>query len=205
MVIAVKQNTQIDTGKENALFERLVIPAKIIRAAKIFQAKKDVRYYLNGLHFDPRGYVEATNGHVAIRIECEQCKQLSKKMILDIKGAKIPAKSDELEFVSMSDKRGVVLMRDGALKDLDEVRSFEVIDGVFPDVDRVIPKTDLEKIDHIGINAEYLKDIAEAQKILSQKHGGITLKFRGEMEKIEVEFHSIDIKATVILMPMSIS
>ncbi len=46
----------------------MIIQSKLIRAALVCAAKNDVRYYLNGLHITPK-YIEATNGHVALRIE----------------------------------------------------------------------------------------------------------------------------------------
>lgn len=214
MLISIRPENYKDVTVEQPLFERILIPAKIISAAKIFQAKDDMRYYLNGIHFDPRGYVEATNGHYAIRIECEECKRLPKKMILDIKGAKIPAKAKDLEFVSMGTKSGVILMRGiqtyRNFKSpiiLDDVRSFKLINGVFPELDRMMPKSEhLEAVEMIGINANYMKDIAEAQRILngSRAFSGIEMLFRGESSIIEINIPSPFYKAKVLLMPMKV-
>lgn len=46
----------------------MIIQSKLIRAALVCAAKNDVRYYLNGVHITPK-YIEATNGHVALRME----------------------------------------------------------------------------------------------------------------------------------------
>jgi len=44
------------------------IQTNLLRAASKFQAKDDVRYYLNGIHLN-KGKIEATNGHVAIVLD----------------------------------------------------------------------------------------------------------------------------------------
>lgn len=46
----------------------MIIQSKLIRAALVCAAKNDVRYYLCGIHITPK-HIEATNGHVALRME----------------------------------------------------------------------------------------------------------------------------------------
>lgn len=209
MLISTKPTNYKDITVEQPAFERLYIPAAIIRAAQIFVDKNEVRWYLRGLHFNPRGYIEATNGHFAIRIECEECKRLSAPILVNIKGTKIPAKAKDLELVSMGPWKGVVLMTDKKTgKSLDDVRSFEVVkEGgeKYPDIDRVMPKGELEPVNSISFNAMYMKEISEAQSILngSRSFNGIDMRFRGKTGIIEINIPSPFYKATVILMPIA--
>lgn len=53
----------------NWLPDGIEIPVALWKAPKAFIAAKDVRYYLNGIHFAPCGQVWATNGHIGITID----------------------------------------------------------------------------------------------------------------------------------------
>lgn len=53
----------------NWLPDGIEIPVALWKAPKAFIAVKDVRYYLNGIHFAPCGQVWATNGHIGITID----------------------------------------------------------------------------------------------------------------------------------------
>ncbi|WP_346729583.1 hypothetical protein [Serratia marcescens] len=46
----------------------MIFPTRLLRAALVCVAKHDPRYYLEGVHITPK-YIEATNGHVALRME----------------------------------------------------------------------------------------------------------------------------------------
>ena len=53
----------------NWQLDYIEIPVALWKAPKAFLAVKDVRYYLNGIHFAPCGQVWATNGHIGITID----------------------------------------------------------------------------------------------------------------------------------------
>lgn len=53
----------------NWLPDGIEIPVALWKAPKAFIAAKDVRYYLNGIHFAPCGQVWATNGHIGITVD----------------------------------------------------------------------------------------------------------------------------------------
>ncbi|MCW4629616.1 MULTISPECIES: hypothetical protein [Marinomonas] len=197
MLIPIKPENYKDITIEQPEFERLSIPAKIIRAAQLFRAKKDVRFYLKGILLDPQGYISATNGHIAIRIECEECKRLSKQMIIDIKGRKIPKKATKLDLVSMSSKHGVILMNGAS----DEVRSFSVIDHKFPDMNKVMRTLPPSPAKEIQVDPSYMKEIAKARSILGFKKGPIIMKFN-DGDPIEINIPSSEFAAKIVLMPM---
>ena len=43
----------------------LPVPAAMLRAALICASTEQVRYYLNGVYVDPKGYLVSTDGHRA--------------------------------------------------------------------------------------------------------------------------------------------
>lgn len=182
--------------------QSIKLPAAIVKAARLFQAKADVRYYLVGIHLNKLGCVVATNGHVLIKIDHEPLKDLEESLIVRIHGTKIPQKARELEFVFLDDLRGVVRMYNGRGALMDDVRSFELVEGKFPDYKNVMPKGGLEFIGEIGINPHYMDIIAQAQHEIGIKHAGVSLKFRGQHNDIEVNFKSEEYEALAVVMPM---
>jgi len=141
-----------------------------LRAAKVCQAKDDVRYYLNGIHIY-KNKIEATNGHIAVQMTMS--KRVKSDRILNIQGP-TPKKAQESEFV---------FGRDNFVKHYDSFGSLikisvvDVIDGKFPDINRVIPKH-FKSIPTIGVETTY---IGLFGKMFDCRFGGIArLKFTGE-------------------------
>lgn len=185
------------------------IPAKAIHAATLFQAKGDLRYYLNGICLQKSGHVVGTNGHFAIRIKCESEFALDEDKIIAING-KVPPKADTAQIVFFKSKQegymyfeddnSIPVEKNGAR----EFCGFRVIDGKFPDITRVIPKGDLTAIDKIGLNLDYAATIGKAIKVLGNKTPHAAFKFRGADQSVEVEASTPNGIATIILMPTRI-
>ena len=133
---------------------KISIQSSAIRAAAICAAKKDIRYYLVGVHVKVahRDYatVAGTNGHIlfagraaienlegqqsagwSMTIPLEVCKKISKKLSAVI-----------LESLP-----------DGAYM-LDGMR-FVPVDGRFPDYQRVIPKYDIVQVEQQASQFDY--------------------------------------------------
>nr|ELR5114971.1 hypothetical protein [Providencia stuartii] len=111
----------------------MIIQTHLLRAALVCVAKNDPRYYLQGVHINSK-YIEATNGHVALRMEHDI--RTRKNVILEFRG-KLPAKSETTEIVFTKEPYAVH-------RDIKGVRvGFTAIvshsDARFPDLDRVIP------------------------------------------------------------------
>lgn len=188
------------------------VPAALVKAAMFFQAKQEIRHYLNGVMLDNNGAICATNGHIMFVAPCEQVKSLSGQMIISIHGT-IPAPAHELEIYLDDDSRfgfirlisgiaGAPLMTsEGHVKRM----FFDVIDGKIPDYQRAIPKGDLEPVDTIGLNFDYADRVAKASKALGAKYPAANMRFRGKTGSIEVDipspFHD-GVKA--IIMPCRI-
>lgn len=182
--------------------QSIKLPAAIVRAACLFQAKADVRYYLVGIQLNNTGCIVATNGHVLIKIDHEPLKDLEESLIVRIHGTKIPQKAHELEFVFLDDVRGVVRMYNGHGALMDDVRGFESVESEFPDHSRAMPKGGLSEVREIGINPHYMDIISKAQNELGFKQSGVGLKFRGQHSAIEVNFKSPEYSAIAVVMPM---
>lgn len=116
------------------------IKRKDIRGMLHLAAKKDIRYYLQGIHVvqNNRGtYIEATDGHIMGRllIDCAPYAEhnsvvLPTEHLAKLKGTKRTAE-DWLHFTV--DGQAVECI------DQNQVMRFSACDGRFPDTDRVLP------------------------------------------------------------------
>jgi DNA polymerase-3 subunit beta len=125
------------------------IKSKLLRAAKHCQGKSDIRYYLNGIHIYGN-IVESTNGHVAVQMTMD--KKIRGNFILNIIGV-IPAKALWTKFIFH--KSETIAKHYDSCEQLISVSCVDVIDGNFPDINRVIPNK-FKPIDYIGLNTEYV-------------------------------------------------
>src|SRR3990167_11253257 len=120
------------------------LPAKPLKAAQYFQAKRDVRFYLNGILVDKAGFIVAGNGHVLIRIESADAAHLDESVIVDVIG-NIPQKADLAEFVFAQDDSGIVKFASNFGRSVqsngrDCMCSFRLIYGKYPDYQKVFKK-----------------------------------------------------------------
>jgi DNA polymerase-3 subunit beta len=120
------QMTATDTAAECAT----MLTGAHIKALLRCAGDKDVRYYLNGICFDPAGYAVATNGHILLAVRCEPF--------------------DGAQFIVPRDVLRAALKRVGESKSrrygfavtptqLDG-EAYTAIDGTYPDWRRVVPQ-----------------------------------------------------------------
>lgn len=172
----------------------LTVSKQALLSAMIFQAKCDIRYYLNGICFSPDKKLYSTDGHRVFLGEHES-EDLKENVIVAIKGPKFvkfdKAKIDtELGMVTYLDCFGI---RVG-------VAICEVIDGKYPDISRVIPKEN-KPVSEIGFNASYLADIEKVAKIYNPKYKSIKIKPNGNDSAVIIELNK---NTSVIVMPTRI-
>lgn len=142
-----------------------------LKAVILAAAKKDVRYYLNGVMVR-NGEMAATNGH----------------MLLLIKGEKI--KSDGEYIIDNDTLKMIVTVHKGIKGDnpvevIDSMTTtgnskipITTVDGKFPDVNRVIPQETSGEIAHF--NYEYLLACQKANcEFLDSKNAYIKLQHNG--------------------------
>lgn len=151
---------------------KFTITRKHIRAALHFAAKKDVRYYLNGICVtqNQRGTaVEATNGHVLGIIRTDSTPQAENRVIISredcekLKGAKKQG-DEELHFTVEGTRVACEIPSQGL------IMHFAVVDAKFPDTDRVVPQFDANEPQVAATyNPEYLLAFAHAAEELRGK------------------------------------
>jgi len=147
----------------------------LIDKTQFSMAQQDVRYYLNGLLLETEGKhlrAVATDGHRLALAEIELAKKAGKdeQVILPRKGV--------LELNRLLDGDGqltVVLGSNHVRVDLDGVRlTSKLIDGRFPDYERVIPK---KAPNVIKADRELLRHALQRTGILSnEKYRGVRLE-----------------------------
>ncbi len=184
------------------------LPARLLKAAMNYQAKGDVRYYLNGILVSSSGFISATNGHQLFHAQCEEAKELEEDMIFAILG-KIPAKAVTANIVFSGEDEGYIWFQDGIERplkkqDVKQCLFFSVIYGKFPDVDRVLPKGELVPTDQFGINPTYMATIATALRDLGARSEFIKVKLRGNKSSVEISLVTPEHKASVVIMPVRI-
>lgn len=183
------------------------VPAALIRAAMIFQARRDPRHYLNGIHINANGHIEGTNGHIMFRAECEEAKTLDESLIVSING-KVPARAHMAKFTFADDERdvGLLVFEDGHGKPLRrgsviDGRAFERLDGKFPDCAKVVPDKPIKATEKFCVNAAYMAKVADAAKAIGIGYPIVTVNLRGELDLLEIDLSGPEYKAKCLIMP----
>ena len=143
-----------------------------LKAVMLAAAKKDVRYYLNGVMVR-NGEMAATNGHMALIIKSESIKS-DDEYIID---------NDTLKMIVTSHKG---IKCDNRVEVVDSMTTTGInkihitpVDGKFPDINRVIPQEPSGEIAHF--NYEYLLACQKANgEFLDRKCTYIKIQHNGQ-------------------------
>ncbi|MBJ7583326.1 hypothetical protein JHD42_19945 [Aeromonas veronii] len=207
------------------------VPAALVKAAMLFQAKSDVRHYLNGIMIT-KSHIVATDGHVMFVSPYESDLRPDEQMIVAIKG-KIPAKAHSLELLYDDESKiGVVRCVEltpfsmkvknrttGEFEDVPPTAAavldsqghqqcafFHKIDGKYPDWERAVPTGEAIPTDRIGINFDFCARVAKACKELGSPFPQCAVNLRGAKTAIEVDLQSRNYAgAKAIIMPCAVS
>ena len=161
-----------------------------LKAATICAATNDVRYFLNGVFFDEKGYIVATDGH---RLFCGSAVvPEGESKIVSIKG-RLPTKFEYCNIDGTSaaffDSKDVLIA----------TIPIEIVDGrLFPDWRRVTSFIS-NKVEAIGFNGAYLSDACKIAKLFDRKFEGLKLEFQGVDKATRVLFKG---GAFLVIMPM---
>lgn len=177
---------------------KLKISKLLLEGALMFQAKQDVRYYLNGICFMPDGRVAATDGHRAM-IASKHENKLKDNVIVSV--SKSPTKryayallDTETNIATYHDEHDAMV---GA-------GIFSEVDGNYPDIDRVIPKQ-TAPAEQIGFNAKYLADVEKLAKLFNPKYESVRFELNGNTSAAVANISApTGETAKVIVMPMRI-
>lgn len=185
--------------------DSISLPAKLIKGAMNYQAKTDVRYYLNGVFISQKGFIAATDGQQLFNAECEDAKQLKEDLIVAIQG-KVPAKAWKANLVFFGDNDGYIWYQSSGEKTLKknntkECNFFSVIDGKFPDIGKVMPKGKTKAVDTIAVNPSHMATVSKTLKDMGAVYPIVEFKLRGVSDAIEVLLKTPEYNATVLIMP----
>lgn len=131
------------------------IKTSLLRAADEFRGRGEVRGCFNGIHIN-KHFIEATNGHVAVRMTSDLKTRLD--VIVRFKG-KIP-KSAQKTHLKFSKVGNVAYHYDG-FDVLVSAQVFDIEEGKFPSIAKVIPK-DLGNDEFPALQPKYLTIIDKA-------------------------------------------
>jgi len=183
------------------------VPAMLLKAAMLNQAKGDVRYYLNGIHIDKEnGRVCGTNGHTLFVGNSELFSNFDESMIISISGT-IPARAINAHFVNIREGCGYIHFtgNKSAIQASNGAHArcfYDVIEGKFPDVDKLIKEKELVAVEKIGVNPKYLDLLNKISKCMGSK--GSMINFRGNNESIDFKIMHTDYDCHYIVMPMRV-
>lgn len=177
---------------------KLKISKLLLESALIFQARNDVRYYLNGICFIPDGRIASTDGHRAF-IGGSHDNELAENII--VKVSKSPTKRYEYAIIDTKSKIATYHDEAGVMVG---AGICEEIDGRLPDIDRIIPK-ETNGAHRIGFNAGYLVDIEKAAKLFNPKFCGVNFELNGNTNAAVCCLSAPSGEtAKIIVMPMRI-
>lgn len=177
---------------------KLKVSKLLLECALIFQAKQDVRYYLNGICFMPDGRVAATDGHRAM-IASKHENKIKSNVIVSI--SKSPTKNYSYAVI---DTRAKIVTYHNNFDALVGAGICSEVDGKFPDIDRVIPKQ-TAPAEQIGFNAKYLSDVERLAKLFNPKFESVLFELNGNINAAVSNISApTGETAKVIVMPMRI-
>lgn len=153
----------------------IAVPAAYLDAALCAVSKEETRYYLKGVFLDGRGFIAATNGHIAFAARCNDAFKLQ-----DVKPAhcadalpglivpdtalrqanKAAGRAKGLRYVIERDANGLWWIIYGAAR-----VHFEPVDGSFPDWTRIVP-TAPETLTAAHYQPQYVAAMGEMSKAL---------------------------------------
>lgn len=176
---------------------KLKISKIMLEASHLFSAKADIRYYLNGVCFMPGGKLAATDGYRLFMGRHEN--ELTENVIVSIE--KSPVK--KYDHAICDTETGLVEFFD-ITKHRVGVALCQLVDGRYPDVERVIPK-ETNAVDRIAFNAGYLADVERCAKLFNPKWPSVTFELNGNTNAAVATVKSpTGESAKIIVMPMRI-
>ena len=149
-----------------------------------FVNKDETRPSLNGIYLDPGGDTIATNGHILVKVHANgkagqneafpKLKSGAPIESLPKEGAIVPADIIKDVIKNIPRNMGISICENAALTkadkdgvsftttdfDRERTESGHLIDGQFPEYEKVIPDYKTAKYTRIGVSAKYLADLA---------------------------------------------
>lgn len=185
-------------------------PSQAVKAVKLFAAKRDVRYYFNGVALyienDRIVTVAATDGHCLSVVGREDT------------GSIIPVIVSNENLPTLITALDVALQAENPLVSVDEFKMFiggyalPLVEGRFPDIRRVIPKLKRTPADAIGIQPDYIGKLKQFKAELvkniparSKKTVGMVMRCGAADESVRFDIcspHGLQDDAVVVITPI---
>lgn len=152
----------------------ITVASEYIDAAMAAVSKEETRYYLKGVFIDARGYIAATNGHIAFAARCTEACAFADTFApgygtQGLPGVLVPdtaiaqaAKGKDPYYTVERDAGGLYWLQRGAVR-----VPFVPVDGSFPDWTRIIPE-----MPEALVAAHYDPKCATAMGKMAQALGG---------------------------------
>ena len=178
---------------------KIKLPKSVLLALIEFQAKNDIRYYLNGICLYPAGDAAATDGHRMIYITGLEAWKGKENIIISFE-QKIPAGRWDYVIIDTTTLSARFCYESEICMALCLV---SVVDGRFPDVQRVLPNGEPEPTEVIGFNAAYINAVAKTAKLFNPRFESVKFELYGNTKACvaTVSSHS-GITAKMVVMPM---
>lgn len=178
----------------------ITIPKNVLKAVSLFAAKKDARYYLNGVcikQYKDYSVLVATCGSMLMAYRLDQVSDKELTQIIPIESIK-----SALSWKAgkrLSDEITIDLEQSAILNaDQSSVIKYQAIDATYPDFTQVIPKT--LSGEHACFNADLISVCVEAVNLLDTRPiGSFKLRYNGTSCAV---VDTPDDNAIVIVMPM---
>ena len=153
---------------------KFAIESDTIKALLLAAAKKDVRYYLNGILFDVRAtdaVAVTTDGHIMLAVPI--VPELNENGIGSYFPNQYIVPRDVLESIKPNKIVPLVFTFDPAARTVTIANAgtettVKLIDGTFPEWRRAVPKTVTDKVTQF--NAEYVASFGKIYKLLGGKY-----------------------------------
>jgi len=186
---------------------------KILTSCYAVAPKKDIRYYLNSVHIKANegGYtIEVTDGHKLVQFKSDNLIQgivTEIDVILDITYVKLFIDKIKAMQYHKTDLHDVVItsVESGCINF--NIGGIAIIDGRYPDCERVIWKDFPKPVGEIGFDARLLADILKVTKPFnSNPCQPVKMEFKDTMASARIKFDTNieSLSAVMILVPCRI-
>lgn len=152
----------------------LYIPANHLSALLKIAGKKDVRWYLNGIYFDPRGFLVAIDGSALMAVHCEPFTGegfIVPRKVVELAVKSIPVRKRAVRHLRIDYQPGETgQVGRGEIVGDHDCFGFTGIDGQYPQWQNVVPKS------VSGEPAEYMTPLLTTARAAYIEYKGLTGK-----------------------------
>lgn len=177
------------------------ITKAVFESAQMARAKNDVRTYLNAIAILPDLRVAGTNGHVIFLGEKAQSSNpIKSSVLLDVQ--KSP--TQRYHHVVINTKSGLATFRTEKNESV-AVSLVKIVDGKYPDIDKLLSQFKSQSTFEIGFNAGYLSMIGKLGKLFNPKWASVKVLLSGNAGMTISEFSNTSGDyGKFVVMPMRV-